>query len=201
MRSERYENVKKIFEKNGPILKSSILRENKIGSREIAELVSDGHINRIKNGYYIWNSDVNNVEDMEIAVSVIKNGVLCLFSAAQLYGLTTVNPMAIDIAVPCVGKVPVLPKYPPINIYRVTQSIFNIGISEIRTASTMLRVYNKERVVCDFFRFRIQIGEDIALEVFKSYISGRDVNIQRLLEYADKLRIKSVMKPYVEALL
>jgi hypothetical protein len=47
---------------------------------------------------------------------------------------------------------------------------------------------------------RLQIGEDIAIEVLKNYMSGKK-NLQKLYGYADLLQIKTVMRPYVEALL
>jgi hypothetical protein len=47
---------------------------------------------------------------------------------------------------------------------------------------------------------RLRIGEDISIEVLKNYMSGRK-NLQKLYEYAGLLQIKTVMRPYVEALL
>lgn len=38
------------------------------------------------------------------------------------------------------------------------------------------------------------------MEILKGYMAGKR-NLQLLLEYAGKLRIKTVIKPYVEALL
>jgi predicted transcriptional regulator of viral defense system len=131
----------------------------------------------------------------------MKNGVICLFTAAQYYELTTVNPAAIDIAVPLVGKKPLLPEYPPINLYTVKKSIFDIGIAEIKIDTGSLKMYDKERTICDFFRMRLQIGEDVALEVLKNYMAQNGKNLQKLFEYASRLRIKSIIKPYVEALL
>jgi hypothetical protein len=45
---------------------------------------------------------------------------------------------------------------------------------------------------------RLQIGKDAALEVLKRYMAGRK-NLQKLYGYADTLRIKKIIEPYVEA--
>jgi hypothetical protein len=47
---------------------------------------------------------------------------------------------------------------------------------------------------------RLQIGDDVSIEVSKNYMSGKK-NLQKLYEYAGLLQIKTVMRPYVEALL
>ncbi len=201
MTNERIVSAKRIIDEQGPIVRTSVLKECKLCSRDIAELISEKHITKIKTGYYTWSSGFENLGDMEIAASVIKNGVVCMFSAAQFYELTTVNPIAVNIAVPFAGKLPILPVYPPIKLYRIAKSIFHIGITEVESGDTKIRIYDKERTVCDFFRMRMQYGEDVALEVIKNYMSGKGKNIQTLLEYAAKMRIKKVIKPYMEALL
>ena len=85
-------------------------------------------------------------------------------------------------------------------MYKVIQKMYEVGIVENVMPNTKIKVYDRERTVCDFFRMRNKLGEDIALEVLKSYMSGPK-NIQKLYEYAKILQIKSVIKPYVEALL
>jgi predicted transcriptional regulator of viral defense system len=197
----RIEKAKQIFNNDGPIIKTSAFRKNKFCSKDIAELSSGNYIRKVRTGYYIWATKASDISDMEVAVTVIKNGVICLFTAAQHYELTTVNPTAIDIAIPLSGKPPILPQYPPVNIYRIKKSIFSIGITEIEIGGRFIKVYDIERIVCDFFRLRRQIGEDVALEVLKNYMFQNRKNIQKLYDYASKMRIKTVIKPYVEALL
>jgi predicted transcriptional regulator of viral defense system len=201
MKTHRIGKAKRIFDEYGPIVKASVLRENKLCSREIAELIAAGCLSKIKTGYYAWSADVTDIHDLEIAATVIRNGVICLFTAAQYYSLTTVNSTAIDVAIPLAGKRPILPDYPPIRLHRVSKNVFNIGITSVKISEAMIKIYDKERTVCDFFRMRYQLGDDVALEVLKNYMSGSGKNIQKLFEYAAKLRIKSVISPYVEALL
>jgi len=44
MTEERVRKIKNVFEKFAPIVKTSMLRENKICSRDIAELMALGHV-------------------------------------------------------------------------------------------------------------------------------------------------------------
>jgi predicted transcriptional regulator of viral defense system len=200
MREKKIEKAKVLFENNEMIVKSSILNENKFCSNDIAELVRVGFIQRIKPGYFIWSEALNDISDIELAAAVLPAGVVCLYSAAAYYELTTVNPMSVNIALPNVGKPPVLPEHPPVELFKIRRPMFEIGITEVDMAYGKMRIYDKERVVCDFIRLRHQLGEDVALEVLRNYMNGAK-NIQKLYEYAEKMRIKSVIRPYVEALL
>ena len=61
-------------------------------------------------------------------------------------------------------------------------------------------MYNKEKTICDMFRYRKKIGEDIALEALKNYLRRKDASIKTLNEYAILCRVKTVMLPYVKAM-
>lgn len=200
MKNDRTRKLKEIFEEHGGVVKSSVLRANKFYSRDIARLVSDGYLAKIKTGYYAWLTD-SEIRDIALASSVIKSSVICLLSAAQYYDLITVNPTAVDVAVLAGGTPPVLPDYPPIRLHRYNRSHFDLGVVQIIVNEIPIRIYNTERTICDLFRMRNLYGMDIALEALKSYMSLKGVNIQRLYGYAEKLRIKTVITPYVEALL
>jgi predicted transcriptional regulator of viral defense system len=200
MRNERIKKAEQLFEKKGPILRAKILSKHKFCSKDVAELLTKGYIQRIKTGYYIWASTANQISEIEFAASIIPNGIVCLFSAAQFYEMTTVNPSSINIAVPAPGNSLTLPSYPPITLYKCAQNIYEIGITEVKAPSYKIKIYDKERTVCDFFRMRLQFGEDVALEVLRNYMAGKK-NIQKLYEYAGKMRIKGTLSPYVEALL
>ena len=71
-------------------------------------------------------------------------------------------------------------------------------VETVKRKGYVLRVYDRERTLCEFFRMRLQIGKDTALEVFKQYMAGKK-NLQKLYEYADILRLKKILEPYVEA--
>lgn len=200
MTNEKRKLAKELFLSRGPILRAKLLRENKFCSREITELIDSGLIRKIKPGYYIWCEEENNLSDIETVASVLPYGIICRQTAAQLHELTTVNPLAISIAIPANRTRVVVPSHPPVELVPTSLITFELGLTTLKTDHMSIRIYDRERTVCDFFRKRNQLGEDLALEVLQNYMSGPR-NLQRLFEYAGKLRIKLVIKPYVEALL
>jgi hypothetical protein len=110
--------------------------------------------------------------------------------------MTTVIPASIEITLPASMRTPALPSYPPITVYK---SIYcDVGVETVKQKGYELKVYDRERTLCEFFRMRLRIGKEAALEVLKQYMAGRK-NLQKLYEYADTLRIKKIIEPYVEA--
>jgi len=200
MTSRKLQFAQELFLAQGPILKTKILNENKFCSREIAELVHCGLIQKIKTGYYIWSKDENKLSDIETVASVIPYGIICRQSAAQIHDLTTVNPLVVSIAIPANRTRVAVPSHPPVELVPSSMQTFELGLITLKTEHMPVRVYDRERTVCDFFRKRNQLGEDLALEVLQNYMAGQR-NLQRLFEYAGKMRVKRVIRPYVEALL
>jgi len=181
------------------IIKTDILNKNRFTSRDIAKLLDKGVIKRIKQGHYIGNK--RDISDMELAAKLIPKGVLCLFSAVEYYELSTVNPSEICMALPRGTTCPSIPSNLFVKVYHMTDSHFEAGITEVDVNGVMLRMYDIEKTVCDCFKYDNEVEKGIALEVIKSYITKRNCNIQKLLNYARLLGKKKVIYPYVEALI
>ena len=51
------------------------------------------------------------------------------------------------------------------------------------------------------FRYRKKFGEDIALEALKNYISYKQADFHKLMEFAVICQVKTTISPYLRALL
>jgi predicted transcriptional regulator of viral defense system len=130
----------------------------------------------------------------------IPEGVICLASALELYGLTTFNPSEIYVAIPNASKKPKI-AYPPVKIFYFRDRFYGAGIEKVKAGDVTVNIYNREKTICDVFRYRNKIGEDIALEGLKNYMLRKDANINKLREYAEICRVKTIMMPYLKALI
>lgn len=200
MNKSKIEKARQLFLNNSSILKTADLNENKFHSREILELVNSGYLSKYKRGVYVWTENENAISDNTLACGLIPQGVIYLFSAAVYYDLTTINPTAVTMAVPLGSREIKLPDYPPIELYTIHQR-FELGKIQINNENEVIRIYDKERTVCDFFKNRNKVGKDIALEVLKNYMQQKNKNIQKLMEYASVLTDKKALTAYVEVLL
>lgn len=194
---KRIEQIWALFKESPGILRSSAMRKLGICSKDLKELENEGLITRLKDGYYAWSSMLDDLSDFYIATATIPDATIYGISAAAQYNLTTVIPDAVHIKVPNKGKIPQAPLYPPIQIIREKMPAFSLGRI---CGNSEPPIYDRERTVCDCIKHKSEIGVDIALEILKNYMNGpRD--LQKLYSYADTMRIRTAIHPYVEALI
>lgn len=161
---------------------------------KLLDSARNGEAVRIKRGVY---ATAEQLADTMIDVeAMVPGGVLCLFSAWNVHGLTTSLPQAYHVAVKRGRKI-TLPAYPKIELHHVTNTVFEIGTEELTISGYRVRLYNKERCVCDAVKFRNKVGMDVCSEVVNSYLSQPDRNLTMLMDYADKLRVRRILEQYM----
>ncbi|MDR2966072.1 MAG: hypothetical protein LBU88_09890 [Treponema sp.] len=199
MTDERIKKAINLFKKEGAVIRSSVLRFAGFCGKDTNELIQLGILKRLRRGYYSLFSNLNDMDSQDILTAMVPDAVISLFSAAQYHDLTTVIPQKIDITLSIHKRVPVLPNDIHVKIYKVIPRIYEVGIQAVNTNGNPMKIYDRERTVCDFFRMRNKIGKDCAFEVLKNYMSGKR-DLQKLSEYAELLQIKGVLYPYLEVL-
>ncbi|GMR24992.1 MAG: type IV toxin-antitoxin system AbiEi family antitoxin domain-containing protein [Ignavibacteria bacterium] len=198
----KMEKIVKYIENNGGFARMKDLREKGFQTRDIAALVKEGVIEKVKPGIYKL-ADYGFFEDKNVSLlsvcNAIPNAVICLISALDYYELTLFNPSEIYYAIPNSEKVKKI-DYPPVKPFFFRDRFYYPGIEYIKTKYGEIRIYNKEKTVCDMFRYRNKLGEDIALEGLKNYQKLRKKNIGKLIEYSEICQVKTVMMPILKGL-
>ena len=168
--------------------------EGRAAYYKLLDSVRDGDTVRIKRGVY---ATAEQLADTMIDVeAIVPGGVLCLFSAWNVHGLTTSLPQAYHIAVKRGRKV-TLPVFPKVVLHHITDTMLDIGIEEQIVSGYRIQIYNKERCVCDAIKYRNKVGMDVCAEVVNSYLALPDRNLSLLFDYADKLRVKRILEQYI----
>lgn len=177
------------------------LRAAGFQTRDVAELVAQGYIERVKPGLYrlAGHGETDEYAGLTEVCRALPDGVICLLSALDYHDLTTFNPSEVYVAIPHEAKPPRL-FYPPIKPFFFRERFYNPAIEHITTPGGEIRVYSREKTICDMFRYRHKLGEDLALEALKMYLKLKDVSTARLLEYATVCQARTVMMPYLKAL-
>ena len=179
------------------------LKKHRFSPALVKALWKDGILERIKAGLY-RPSELNDVPDISIGFidvsKAIPEGIIGLISALHYYELTTLNPSSIYIAVPHNKKVPKI-EYPPTNVFYFRKRFYEYGIEHIDSPYGPIKIYSREKTVCDMFRYRKKFGEDIALEALKNYINHNQANFHKLMECAVICQVKTTISPYLKALL
>ena len=201
MNSKKFKQAQSLFSIDVPVVNTATLRKSGIHSRNIAELIRNGYITRIKQGHYVWNQNDTETSDVILATKLIPNGVLFLYTAIEHYGLSTVNPAEIFMALPRGMVAPSLPHNLRVNVRQMIGKHFELGISETEWDGISVKIYDVEKTVCDCFKYEKEVEKSIALEVLKNYISSKNCNVQKLFAYAKIMGKKNAILPYVEAML
>jgi predicted transcriptional regulator of viral defense system len=180
----------------------SELKNAKFSTRDIARLVGDGILEKLKPGLYRLASIGLTAEENQEMVDICRaypKAVICLASALSYHHLTTYNPEEIFIALPHNYRPPQI-NYPPMRVFYFHDRFYGWGISTIRRKHGEIRIYEPEKSICDAFRYRNKVGEDLALESLRRYFSNPKRNIGKLIEYSMRCQTKTVMAPYLRAL-
>ncbi len=195
------DSITKYLKACGGYARMKELRAAGFQPREISALLAQGRIERIKPGLYRLAGDGEEGEYAGLVevCRAVPDGVICLLSALDYHGLTTFNPSEVYVAIPHGAKPPRV-FYPPIKPFFFRERFYTPAIEHVHTPAGEIRVYGKEKTICDMFRYRRKLGEDLAMEALKQYLKLKDANTTRLLEYAAICQARTVMMPYLKAL-
>jgi predicted transcriptional regulator of viral defense system len=192
-----------IFQQYGGYARTKELKHATVHTRDIARLVREGILEKVKPGLYRM-ADLpltNGLPTSFIDVcQAVPSGVICLLSALDYYDLATFNPSEIYVALRHSAKLPKI-EYPPIRKFFFRDRYYFHGIEKIKTAHGIVRIYNQEKSICDMFRYRNKLGEDIALESLKNYLKQKESDINKLIEYAIQCHVKTIMLAYIKAMI
>lgn len=168
--------------------------ESRAAYYKLLKGVRDGETVRIRRGVY---ADVSQLADVMIDVdTVVPGGILYLFSAWNIHGLTTSLPQAYHVAVKRGRKI-TLPDYPRIILYHQIDNLYGLGVEETVVSGYRVHVYNVERSVCDAIKHRNKVGMEVCLEVINNYLERTDRDLSKLMDYAEKLRVKKILEQLI----
>ena len=172
-----------------------------IHTRKVREAVEKEILIKIKPGLYkLQDFQRDEYEGFVDVHTANDSAIICLGSALAYHELTTFNPSKIDVAVPNNTDKFEL-NYPPINVYYFRENMYKAGIGVVERSYGNFKVYNKPKTVCDMFRYRNKLGEDLAFEGLQNFLKRSDSNLNELNNYMKICRVKTVMEPYVKAMI
>ena len=167
----------------------------------LTRLLRRGLIERVRRGLYIA-TDVQWTERhgfVEIARQA-PGGVICLISALNYHGLTTQLPFEVWLAIDRKARVPKAMSLQA-RVMRFSGVALTTGVEEHIIEGVPVRIYGPVKTVVDCFRYRNKIGFDVALEALRDCYQLRMGTVDEMWECAQRLRVGSVMRPYIESLL
>ena len=171
-----------------------------ISRKYLTQLVNEGFITRIGRGKYIL-SDNLFIDDLYNTIIKSKNAVYSHTTALYLHNLSDRIPLKYDITVQS-GYNGSLQKNANVNLFYTKKSILYLGLIEMNSPfGSQIRVYDKERTICDIIKNRNKMDKEIFAKALKWYIDSNERDFVKLFDYAEKLKIKQKVLEYMEVLL
>ena len=195
---EKVCKLRMVFNKNNGVLTSKDLRLMGYNYYSINKLLDEQVIERISRGKYMLHE--SDEDEYFLVQQIIPTGILCLLSAATIYNYTTFIPHDYHLAIKS-NYSPSLPEYPPVKLYYWRKNQYSLGVTTRSVNGSTVRIYDKEKTVCDFLKFRNKLDPAIVKEVVKAYIQDNERDLVRLKAYSKALRIETVLRNYFEILL
>ena len=66
---------------------------------------------------------------------------------------------------------------------------------------TTLSIYDKERTICDCFKYRTKLDNELFAKAVKAYAADKNKNLANLIKYAKQLRVYKKVTDIMEVLL
>ena len=197
--TNKYQVAKEQFMAQGGYSRTATIVKAGLSSLDIAELARTQAIVPIKRGLYRWH-ETESSSSLAEASRIVPEGIVCLLSAVSYHELGTRVPWNTSLAIPMKARKPVLPEYPPIQLFYFSPLQYETGIMTVQVDDTDVRMYDPEKTLCDCARYRNKIGMDVFREAVAEYMRRPGRDIDKLLTYSRKLRIQSVIQRFAEAL-
>lgn len=199
--NDTVQEARRVFRQHGGILRTSKALELGVHPRTLYAMRDSGALNRLARGLYRL-ADLPPLSNPDLVVAALKvpDGVICLLSALAYHDLTTEIPHSVYVALEKGSRKPRL-RHPPLRIFWFSGPAWHEGVGTCSLDGVSVRITTPAKTVADMFKFRRQLGLDIALEALNRYRERDSFDVDELLHFARICRVDEVMRPYLQALL
>ena len=193
--------VKNIILQQGGIAKSADFVAAGISAVQVVSLCNEGLLVRVRHGYYsLVDHDIASEEQM--LAKLFPKGIVCVESALFHYGYSDYAPRKWSIAIPrSMSRTKLEDNILPLQPYYVQQDIYELGKTSDTFNGVMLSVYDRERTICDCFKYRARLDNETFNKALNAYANDTNKNLQNLSIYAKKLRVYKKVTELMEVLL
>ena len=186
------DTIKQIMNTNNGMLSTRMIEPLNISRQYLSIMENNNDIEKVSRGIYLSPSVF---EDSYFSFQQkYKKAIFSHMNALYFYGMTEEFPYNYTVTVPQRYHANTVNE--KCNVFYVSDDIYELGIVEIETPNgNKVRVYDKERCICDIIRSKGRMDSEQVKKTIKQYMQSRDKDIAKLSEYSKKIGInKKVME-------
>ena len=163
------EVAKTVIESRGGIAKSADFVAAGIRAVDVVNLCNAGYLDRVRHGYYQMAEQQETAEEQMLA-TLIPQGIVCVESALFHYGYSDFAPRKWSIAVPrSVSRAKLDVDALPVQTYFVQRDLYELGKTTGDFDGVTLPVYDRERTICDCFKYRSRLDNELFSKALNAY--------------------------------
>ncbi|MDO4289257.1 MAG: abortive phage infection protein [Eubacterium sp.] len=193
--------AKQVIESKSGIAKSADFVAAGIRAVDVVNMCNAGYLDRVRHGYYqLAGNDM--ISEEQLLAALIPKGIVCVESALFYYGYSDFAPRKWSIAVPrSMSRTKLDVDVLPLQVYYVQSEIYELGKTTDEFDGVMLSIYDRERTICDCFKYRSRLDNEIFNKAINAYANDKQKNLKNLSVYAKKLRVYKKVTELMEVLL
>ena len=190
-----------VIESKGGIAKSADFVAAGIRAVDVVSLCNAGYLDRVRHGYYQM-AEQNEATEEQMLATLIPQGIVCVESALFYYGYSDFAPRKWSVAVPrTISRTKLDVDALPLQTYFVQQDLYELGKTTGDFHGVTLPVYDRERTICDCFKYRSRLDTELFSKALNAYVNDTQKNLSNLSIYAKKLRVYKKVVELMEVLL
>lgn len=191
--------IKEIAESNNGYIKTAQIEMAGISRPTIKKYVENGYLERVCRGVYVLTDDI--ADEYALLQVRSKQAVFSHGTALYLWNFSDRTPHIFDITVPQGANVSKVKRdNANLRCHYVRQEVYELGITEVHSPQgATVKVYDKERCICDLIRDKEQIDMQIYAHAIKAYFKSKP-NYRKLLKYGKVFEIEDKIRIYMEVL-
>lgn len=198
---DKIKTIKKVIKINNGIAKTADFVAEGLSNYDVANLCKEGYIERIRHGYYQL-SEQKDLKEEQMLAALLPESILCVESALFYYGYSDFAPRQWSVAIPrTFSRTRLKIDSIAIKVYFVQPALFEIGKTIGNFNGTQLAVYDRERTICDCFKYRTKLDNEMFNKALNAYAADNMKNLSTLSIYAKKMKVYKKLMNVMEVLL
>ena len=194
-----WNEIKRIADSGNGFLKTADIEAAGISRPMLRKYVDEGKLERIRKGLYILSDDF--ADEFALIQAQSTKAIFSYGTALYLWGLSDRTPHIFDITVPQGTNISRLKRDTDnLRCHYVQQEVYDLGITELQSPQgATVRLYDKERCICDLIRDKDKVDIQIYTQAIKDYFNTK-ADRRKLLKYSKVFGIEEKVRTYMEVL-
>ena len=183
------EEIERLIDEKGGLAKTADIEALGVDYRRLIAFVDEGRLRRVKNGYYT--TCTTEYSEEQLIATMYPDGVLTMESALFYYGYLKKKPLGWSIAISKnTSKSRFKVEYPVVEPFYTEDEVLEFGVGEIPFADGNMKIYTKDRLICDVIKYQEKVDHEDFKEALRSYIDDEEKDEAALLEYAIERKVR-----------